>query len=110
MQQKTISVTIPHSLGRDEARDRLRKGVTQVKTQYAAQIAKLEENWSDYRMDFRLTAMGQSLGGRVNIEAEAVRVDIDLPWLLAMLADKIKGQVEQRGRILLEDKRDGGRK
>ena len=101
---KTITITIPHRLTQQEARARLQKGITDLKAQHAASIAQVSETWNGDQMSFRLTAMGQSITGRVDVQPSAIKLDIDLPWLLAAFAEKIKGQVEQRGRQMLEKK------
>ena len=56
-------------------------------------------------MNFRLTAMGQQIGGRVDVQPTQVRMEVDVPWMLAMLAGGFTKRVEAEGRKLLEDKR-----
>ncbi len=106
--RKTVDVTIPHRLTRDEARSRLRDGADRLQAQFSGagggQVAQVQQNWQDYHSDFRFTAMGQSITGRMDVEADAVKLSVDLPWMLAMIADKIRGRVEQEGRKLLEKK------
>ena len=103
-QQKTISVKIPHRLPRAEARERLQSGVSRLKAQYGTQVAQVDDRWTGDRMDFKVTAMGQSITGRLDVEADDVRVEVDLPWFLAMFGDRIRTEVEQQGRKLLEKK------
>ena len=55
-------------------------------------------------MDFKASAFGQSITGRIDVRDSAVDLEIDLPWLFAVLAEKIKGQVQQAGQKLLEKK------
>ena len=102
--RKTVTITCPHRLSREEARSRIQSGIGQARAQFAGQLAGVEERWNDYRMDFRVSVLGQGLTGRVDVLAEAVRIDIDLPWVLAMLAEKIRGQVQQRATKLLGKK------
>lgn len=104
MANKTVTVTIPHRLGAVEARRRLQQGITQLRTQYAGQVASIEERWEADHMEFQAGLLGQTLTGRLDVQAESVRVELDLPWMLAVLAEKIRGEVEQRGRKLLEKK------
>ena len=104
MNNKTITVTIPHRLTQDEARTRLQKGITDLKTRHAASIAQVDETWTGNQMSFRLSAMGQAITGRVDVQPSTVKLDVDLPWMLAMLAEKIRPRVEEEGRRMLEDK------
>jgi hypothetical protein len=101
---KTISISIPHRLTQDEARSRLQKGITDLKTQHAASIAQVSETWNGNQMSFKLGVMGQAITGRVDVQPSAVKVDIDLPWLLATLAEKFRPRIEQEGRKMLENK------
>ena len=104
MTTKTIDVSIPHRLGRDEARDRLKSGVERLQSQFGGQVAQIQHTWNDYRADFAFSAMGQGITGRLNVEEQAIKLSVDVPWMLAVLADKIKGKIEQEGRKLLERK------
>ena len=104
MTSKTITVSIPSRLGQAETKRRLEEGVRHLRTQYAGKIASVEETWTGDRMDFKVGALGQSLTGRLDVQPDSVKVEIDLPWLLAAFADKIKAEIEQRGRKLLERK------
>ena len=102
---KTIDVSIPHRLGRDEARTRLKSGVERLQSQFGGgQVAQIQHTWSEYRADFAFSAMGQGITGRMNVEEEMIKLSVDVPWMLAVLADKIKGKIEQEGRKLLEKK------
>ena len=101
---KTITVTIPHRLTQAEARQRLQKGIMDLKAQHAASIAQVSETWNGDQMNFKLAVMGQSITGRVDVQPSAVKLDIDLPWLLAALAEKFRPRIEQEGRKMLENK------
>jgi putative polyhydroxyalkanoate system protein len=101
---KTISVSIPHRLTQEQARERLKSGIADLRTKYAAQVSNLQETWTGDRMDFKLSAVGQSLSGRIHVLADAVKLELDLPWLLAAFAEKLRPHVEREGRKMLEQK------
>jgi len=101
---KTITVTIPHKLPQDEARTRLQSGIAEMRQKFGDKVANVQETWTGNQMNFRLSAMGQTITGRVDVQSDAVRLDVDLPWMLAMLAGKIRPQIEHEGRKLLEKK------
>lgn len=105
--RKTIDVSIPHRLTRDEARTRLREGAARLQSQFAGSaqpVAQVHQDWQDYHNNFRFTALGQSITGRMDVEADCIRLSVDVPWMFAMLADTIRGRIEQEGRKLLEKK------
>ena len=101
---KTVDVSIPHQLGRATAKARLQQGAERLRAQFGGQAANVEETWTGDRCAFKFTAMGQSITGRLDVEDAAIKLSVDLPWMLAMIADKIRGRIEQEGRKLLEKK------
>jgi hypothetical protein len=101
---KPLVVAIPHNLGKAEAARRLQTGVSQLKTQFSGQIASVEESWEGDRMSFKVGAMGQTVSGHLEVMEDAVRVEVQLPWILAMVAEKAKGFIQKQGTLMLEKK------
>jgi hypothetical protein len=105
MANRTLDLTIPHKLTRDEVRARLAEQITKFEGGNAfAGIAAAEHHWTGDRLDFTFKAMGQQARGWLDIHDSDVKLSIELPWMLAMLADKLRPQVEAEGRKLLEKK------
>lgn len=101
---KPLVVSIPHSLGRVEATRRLQGGVTRLKSQFGDKLAAVDETWSGDRMDFRVGAMGQTIDGHLDVMEDQVRVEVNLPWILAMAAEKAKAFIQKQGTLMLEKK------
>jgi hypothetical protein len=107
LDQKRISamsaplvVSIPHSLGRDEAMRRLKNGLTRAAS--SVPVLKVdEERWEDNRMMFRVRAMGQAASGQVDVADDHVRVEVVLPWLLQRFAEAAQIAIRNRGNLLL---------
>ena len=102
---KTISISIPHELGRQEARRRIEEGFGQLGQQFGGggRIA-FTRSWQDDRLSFAARVLGQAISGRMDVLDTAVRMEVDLPDLLAMIAGKIKGRLQKQGQLLLEKK------
>jgi putative polyhydroxyalkanoate system protein len=96
-----IDVSIPHQLSRAEARKRIEELIASMEQQYGSSAGSVEKNWNQDTLAFSVTAMGASLSGHAYVEDHAVRVEIPLPWPLAMFAGNVKQQIEQEGRKLL---------
>jgi Putative polyhydroxyalkanoic acid system protein (PHA_gran_rgn) len=99
-----LVVSIPHRLGREEARRRLQAGLSRA----AASVPVLkvdEERWDGDRMLFRVRALGQAAAGHVDVEDDHVRVEVTLPWLLQRFAEMAQAAIRSRGNLLLT-KRD----
>lgn len=101
---KPLVVSIPHNLGKIEARRRLQGGLSGLKSQFGDKVASIHESWSGDRMDFHVGAMGQSVSGHVDVMEEQVRVEVQLPWLLAMIAERAKSFIQKQGTLMLEKK------
>jgi hypothetical protein len=99
-----LVVSIPHRLGREEARRRLQAGLTRAAT--SMPVLKVdEEKWDGDRMIFRVRALGQAAAGHVDVEDDHVRVEVTLPWLLQRFAEVAQATIKNRGKLLLT-KRD----
>ncbi len=95
-----LVVSIPHSLGREEAMRRLKTGLTRA----AASVPVLkvdEERWEDNRMIFRVRALGQVAAGHLDVDDTQVRVEVVLPWLLQRFAEATQAAIRHRGNLLL---------
>jgi hypothetical protein len=60
-----------------------------VRTQLPAFVSSIDSDWNEYRLDFRLTAMGQSIEGLTEVEDRLVRIELSLPPLLRILSKVI---------------------
>lgn len=97
-----IVLTISHQLGRDEAKRRLDNGLGYIRGQLAAFVSSIEYGWTDYQLDFGLTAMRQNIVGRIDVEDRLVRVELGLPLLLNLLSKRIVNRIRREGLALLD--------
>lgn len=97
-----LVVTISHRLGRDEAKRRLDRGLDHIREQLAAFVNSLDYTWTDHRLDFSVTAIRQRINGRIDIEESLMRIEIYLPLLLRMLANRIAARVRTEAAMLLD--------
>ncbi|MGY4403191.1 polyhydroxyalkanoic acid system family protein [Bradyrhizobium sp. USDA 3315] len=95
-----LIVSIPHSLGRDEAMRRLKTGLSRA-TANLPVMSVDEERWDDNRMSFRVRALGQVAAGHVDVEESHMRVEVTLPWLLQRFAEVAQAAIRKRGQLLL---------
>ncbi|UDL95189.1 MULTISPECIES: polyhydroxyalkanoic acid system family protein [Lichenihabitans] len=101
---KPLVVSIPHHLGKQEALRRLKDGIGYLKTNQSNRISVLEDKWLDDRLEFLVGAMGQTASGSLDVADDQVICTVQLPWVLALLADKAKGLIQKEGTLLLEKK------
>jgi hypothetical protein len=97
-------VSIPHRLGKEEAVRRLQSGLGKVRANYSHLFAVQEETWTDNHLQFRVSALGQTASGTLDVMEDRVNLQVYLPWLLARLASAIQPLVRKEGTLLLEKK------
>jgi hypothetical protein len=98
---RPVSVSIPHSLGKDEARRRIEQGFGQMRQQMTGGLGAMlafQERWEGDRLAFEAGGLGQKMTGR----PDAVQIELDLPEFLAAIAERITGKLQQEGQRLLE--------
>ena len=102
---QTIRLSIPHELGRAEARRRIEEGFGQLGRQFGGdgKIA-FTQTWAGDRLAFSAKVLCQAIAGRLEVLDQAVQMEVDLPSVLAMLAERIKGRLQRQGQVLLEKK------
>ena len=98
-----LVVSIPHSLGREEAMRRLKTGLARAASSVPV-LSIDEERWEENRMIFRVRAMGQAAAGHVDVAEDHVRVEVVLPWLLQRFAEAAQAMIRSRGDRLLTKK------
>jgi Putative polyhydroxyalkanoic acid system protein (PHA_gran_rgn) len=99
-----LVVTIPHRLGKAEARARIEGGIGRAKGEFAHLIRIDNDSWEGDRLSFAASALGQHAHGFLDVGEAAVRLEVTLPWLLARFAHAVQRVVGQRGQLLLEKK------
>lgn len=99
-----LVVTIPHRLGKQEAVRRMQSGLGRVRTSYSHVLQVHEETWVDDHLTLRVSALGQNASGLIDVADDHVRLEVQLPWLLARLGEKIKSVISREGTLMLEKK------
>ena len=97
-------VSIPHKLGKDEARRRLQAGIGSAAKEFGNLLTVDEEIWSNDRLTFRILALKQPASGTVDVAEDHVRLEVTLPWLLDRIARGAQAIIEKRGTLMLEKK------
>jgi hypothetical protein len=101
---RPLVVSIPHSLGKEEAIRRLKGGLTQLQETSGNKLAAVDAQWSDNKASFSLSIFGQSASGDLEVMEDSVRLEIQLPWFLQMIAEKAKALIQKQGHLMLEKK------
>ncbi len=97
-----MRIAIPHSLGREEARRRLKDNTGDIANFVPGGMAQVATAWPDADiMTLAITAMGQSITGHIAVEDAQATIEVTLPPALSFIEPMIQGAIEQSGRKLL---------
>jgi hypothetical protein len=96
-----ITVSIPHQLGRAEARRRIETGFAKIIHLLPGSAGNCNERWDGDRLTFGVTAMGQTIAGVVDVLDAAVTIEIELPGVLGVIASGFKDRLQKMGELLL---------
>ena len=70
-------------------------------TKFGQVFVVQEQTWTDNRLQFRISALGQSATGTIEVEEDHARLEVTLPWLLAQVAKTIQSAVQKQGTLML---------
>lgn len=99
-----LVVSIPHRLGKDEAVRRLKNGLGHARTNFSHLLTVDEEVWVGDNLTFRLRALGQAASGTIGVFEDHLRLEVQLPWLLAKFTERFVPAIRKEGTLLLEKK------
>ena len=91
-----LSVSMPHTLGKDEATRRLKLKHAEIKEKHTYTVTELTETWNDpYSMDFAFKVLGFSLTGSVHAMDDTVGINVDLPTIAVMMKGTIESEIKK---------------
>jgi hypothetical protein len=99
-----IFITIPHQLGRAEAHRRIETGFAKLVNLLPGKTGTYSENWDGDQLTFSVAAVGQTIGGVIDVLDTEVKMQIQLPGLLGLIANGLKDRLHKAGRLLLTKK------
>jgi hypothetical protein len=94
----SLTISVPHTLGAEEATTRLKNFFAKLKERYQDKMSNLEEQWSGNKLDYSFSTFGFNIKGDLNVEPGEVKVNGSLPFAAMMF----KGKIEQSVREELE--------
>lgn len=95
------TVTVAHSLGREEALDRVKGLLSQAKEQYGDRINDLRETWTGSSGEFSFKAMGFKISGSLDVSDTDVEIVGDYPWAAKPFQGTIEATLRERAERLL---------
>ena len=97
-----VTVDVPHQLGAEEAKRRVQAGVEALQQKFSHKLDGLHIDWQETHADVNMTVMNFPLRGALDFLPDCVRVSLDLPWALALIAEKTKGMISKHTGEMLQ--------
>ena len=88
----SLSLTIPHALGQEEAITRMKNESKAALEAFGDRVKNVKEEWDGNRVNFSFSAMSFSIEGNMEVNQDNVAMTAKLP----MAAFMFKGMIEQR--------------
>ena len=99
---KPTVVDIPHAIGRDAARERLRSRIGELAGHLPGGMAEVNSSWTSAdRLVLEILAMGQRVTATLDVEDSFVRASFELPAMLSFMSGMISKAVRSKGAQLL---------
>jgi hypothetical protein len=99
-----IDVSVPHKLGREEAKRRIAANIGSLQSHIPGGAA-VTSNWVGDRLDLGISALGQTVDASITVEDAQARVHVELAGVLGVLAAPIAAAIKAKAPDLLEDHR-----
>jgi hypothetical protein len=97
-----IVVTVSHTLGAEEAQRRISRGLERGKSEFGAIFSAFDVTWKANHADVTVVALHQRVSAGLDVFADMVRVEVNLPWYLAPLQKKIAEALQHQGQKTLQ--------
>ncbi|MDR6852121.1 putative polyhydroxyalkanoate system protein [Sphingomonas sp. BE123] len=97
---KPVAVDIPHTLGREGARQRIAGGVDKIGSLFPGGVTS-GERWDGDTLHFTVTAMGQSVSTSLEVGDTHVHAVVELPMMLSLFSGQVRDILEREAPKLL---------
>ncbi len=88
-----FSVTVPHQMGREAAKEKLDRLMTRVSELYRDQVKDIEQQWDGNTLNFSFRTMGMTISGKTIVEENQVDVKGYLPFAAMLFKGKIENDI-----------------
>lgn len=96
-----IEMSIPHSLGQDEALDRIRKLIGNVEERFSGQLKDVQQEWNGNEGSFSFSVMSMPVSGKLTVNNGDVALDGKLPLAASLFQGKIKEVILEEAKKVL---------
>jgi len=96
-----MHVIIKHNFKKEEAINRVKKALTEARSQAAGHIEGAEERWEGDTLNFAFTLQGKKITGTLDVRDQEFELNAKLPLLWRMFEGRLEKMIqEQAGQFL----------
>ncbi|HEY8126176.1 MAG TPA: polyhydroxyalkanoic acid system family protein [Methylocystis sp.] len=90
-----ITVTVPHDLGVEKAKARVAEQLARMQREYVDKVAQSEVTWAGDVATVHVKALGQAASAQITVLKDLLRIDVQLPWVLAALSGAVQQAISR---------------
>lgn len=94
-------MSIPHSIGQEEALNRIKKLLDNVQTQFSGQLKDVQQDWKNNEGSFSFSVMNMPVSGKLTVNNGDVALDGKLPLAASLFQGKIKEVIMEEAKKVL---------
>ncbi len=96
-----LNMAVSHSLTQDEAVNRIKNLLNDVKMQFADKVSDLHEEWEGTMGKFNFSVMGFPVSGTLTVMTSQVEISGNFPFAVMLFKGKIESTIKDRAETLL---------
>ena len=96
-----IEMSIPHSIGQEEAMTRIQKLLGNVQQRFAGQLKNVKQDWNNNEGTFSFLVMNMPVSGKLSVNSNDVALDGKLPLAASLFQGKIKEVIMEEAKKVL---------
>jgi hypothetical protein len=96
-----IEMSIPHSIGKEEALNRIKSLLGNVQSKFSGQLKDVQEDWNDNEGSFSFSVMNMPVSGKLTVNNNDVALNGKLPLAATLFQGKIKEVIMEEAKKVL---------
>ena len=96
-----MKIEIPHQHTREEAQNRIKNLLQNLKEKYADKINNVQEDWSEHGGKFSLSMGPFTTAGNIAVTENLVEIDLAIPFIASLYKNQIRSLIESQAKEVL---------
>jgi len=97
-----MKVVIPHQHTKEEAANRIKNLLGNLKEKFAGKVNNVKEDWTADKGDFSFSMGPFSTKGNIVVNPSDVEVNLDIPFIASMYSNQIRSLIEENAKEVLK--------